>query len=164
MEIPKFFMTIEETGLSTWIRNDPFWAILSIHAIGMAIMIGACTVIAVRILGFSRELPLMPLQRLYGFVWAGFWIQVVSGMLLLIGYPTKSLTNWDFYVKLTLIAVGMILMSVIRKRVFGDPSLSEPDMMARGRTLAAVSLVVWFAVVTSARILAYTYDHILYPS
>jgi hypothetical protein len=164
MEIPKFFMTIEETGFSTWIRNDPFWAILSIHAIGMAIMIGACTVIAVRILGFSRDLPLMPLQRLYGFVWAGFWIQVISGLMLLIGYPTKSLTNWDFYVKLALIAVGMILMSKIRRRVFGDPSLSEPDMMARGRTLAAVSLVVWFAVVTSARILAYTYEHILYPS
>jgi hypothetical protein len=164
MEIPKFFMTIEETGFSTWIRNDPFWAILSIHAVGMAILVGACTVIAVRILGFSRDLPLMPLQRLYGFIWAGFWIQIVSGLLLLIGYPTKSLTNWDFYLKLVLIAVGMILMSMIRKRVFGDPSISETEMMVRGKALAACSLVVWVAVVTSARILAYTYEHILYPS
>jgi hypothetical protein len=164
MEIPKFFMTIEETGLSTWIRNDPFWAILSVHALGMAILVGACTVIAVRILGFSRDLPLMPLQRLYGFIWAGFWIQFVSGMLLLIGYPTKSLTNWDFYLKLVLIAVGMVLMSMIRKRVFRDATLSETEMMMRGKVLAACSLVVWFAVVTSARILAYTYEHILYPS
>ena len=69
----------------------------------------------------------------------GFWIQVVTGILLLIGYPTKSLTNWDFYLKLILIAFGMIVMHMIRKRVFSDPSMSESDMMIKGRALAMLS-------------------------
>jgi hypothetical protein len=163
LEIPRFFLTIEESGFSTWVRNDPFWAIISIHAIGMAALVGASTVIALRLLGIAPDLPLAPLERLYRFIWAGFWIQVVTGVLLLIGYPTKSLTNWDFYLKMVLIAVGMIVMQMIRRRVFSDSSMTEPDMMIKGRALAMWSLFFWLAVVTSGRMLAYTYTNITYP-
>ena len=163
MVIPHFFQTIEESGFSTWVRDSPFWAILSLHAIGMASLVGASTVIALRILGVAPDLPLAPLDRLYRFIWVGFWIQVVTGLMLLIGYPTKSLTNWDFYLKLVLIALGMTVMQMIRKRVFTDLSMSEADMMIRGRALAMSSLLLWLATVTSARILAYTYTNITYP-
>src|SRR4029453_5758023 len=97
MEVPHFFMTIEDSGISNWVRDNPFWAILSIHALGMAVLVGASTVISLRILGVAPDLPIAPLKRLYGAIWVGFWIQVISGVLLLIGYPTKSFTNLDFY-------------------------------------------------------------------
>jgi hypothetical protein len=163
MEIPRFFLTIEESGFSTWVRDSPFWAIISIHAVGMAAMVGASMIIGLRLLGIAPDLPLAPLARLYRFIWGGFWIQVITGVLLLIGYPTKSLTNWDFYLKMVLIAFGMIVMHLIRKRVFSDPAMSEADMMIRGRALAMWSLLCWLAVVTSARMLAYTYTNITYP-
>ena len=163
MAIPHFFLTIEESGLSNWVRDNPFWAILSIHALGMAVLVGASTVIALRLLGFAPDLPLAPLRRLYGFVWIGFWIQVVSGMLLLIGYPTKSFTNPNFYIKLILIALGMIAMQRLRNRVFSDPGMSESDMMIRGKALAIWSLLFWFGVITAGRMLAYTYTYISYP-
>jgi hypothetical protein len=163
MEIPHFFDTIEKSGFSMWVRDNPFWAILSIHAIGMAALVGASMVIALRLLGVAKDLPIAPLDRLYRFIWVGFWVQVVTGLMLLIGYPTKSLTNWDFYLKLVLIAIGMVVMHSLRKRVFSDPSLSESEMMLRGKVLAIASLVVWTATVTSARVLAYTYTNITYP-
>jgi hypothetical protein len=163
MEIPHFFDTIEKSGFSMWVRDNPFWAILSIHAIGMAALVGASMVIALRILGVAPDLPIAPLEKLYRFIWFGFWVQVITGLMLLIGYPTKSLTNWDFYVKLVLIAFGMIAMHLLRKRVFSDPSLSEAEMMSRGKVLAICSLVFWAATVTSARVLAYTYTNITYP-
>ena len=162
--IPHFFLTIEESGLSMWVRDNPFWAILSVHALGMAILCGASLIVALRLLGIPRDLPLAPLKRLYSYIWVGFWIQVVSGLLLLIGYPTKSLTNPDFYLKLALIAAGMIVMVMLQKRVFADPGLSEKDMMSRGRALAILSLLFWAGVVTSGRLLAYTYTYISYPS
>jgi hypothetical protein len=84
-------------------------------------------------------------------------------MLLLIGYPTKSLTNPDFYLKLVLIAAGMAVMVMIKKRVFTDPGMSEKDMMLRGRALAIWSLLFWAGVVTSGRMLAYTYTNVSYP-
>ena len=163
MEIPHFFLTIEESGLSNWVRDNPFWAILSIHALGMALLVGASLVIALRLLGCAPDLPIAPLKRLYGFIWVGFWIQVVTGVLLLIGYPTKSFTNPDFYVKLVLIAFGMVVMQMLHRRVFSDPRMSEADMMVKGKALAILSLVFWAGVVTSARLLAYTYTNISYP-
>jgi hypothetical protein len=161
--IPHFFLTIEETGLSMWVRDNPFWAILSVHALGMALLVGASLVVALRLLGIPPDLPLAPLKRLYSLIWVGFWIQVVSGMLLLIGYPTKSLTNFDFYIKLVLIAAGMVAMVMLKKRVFADPGMSEKDMMLRGRALAIWSLLFWAGVITSGRMLAYTYTYISYP-
>ena len=161
---PRFFLTIEESGLSMWVRDSPFWAILSIHAIGMALLVGASTVVALRILGVVPELPLAPLKRLYVFIWIGFWIQVISGVLLLVGYPTKSLMNPDFYLKMVLIVAGMIVMQMLRHRVFNNSTLTELEMIAQGKLLAWCSLVLWFATVTSARLLAYTYTYASYPS
>jgi|SRR5262252_3634974 len=161
--IPHFFATIEDSGLSMWVRDNPFWAILSAHAVGMAILVGASFILALRLLGIPPDLPLAPLKRLYSFIWVGFWIQVVSGLLLLIGYPTKSFTNLDFYLKLVLIAAGMVVMVMLKKRVFADPALSEKDMMLRGKALAICSLLLWTGVVTSGRLLAYTYTNISYP-
>jgi hypothetical protein len=163
MEIPQFFKILEESGLSMWVRDNPFWAILTIHALGMAMLVGASTIIGLRILGVAPAVPLAPLRRLYGMIWAGFWIQVVSGSLLLIGYPTKSFTNLDFYLKLILIAFGMVAMQMLKKRVFSDANMSESDMMVKGKALAIWSLLFWLAAVTSARMLAYTYTYISYP-
>jgi hypothetical protein len=163
MEIPHFFQTLEESGLSMWVRDNPFWAILSIHALGMAMLVGASAIVALRILGVAPSLPIAPLQKLYGVIWAGFWVQIVSGLLLLIGYPTKSFTNYDFYLKLVLIAFGMVATLKLKTRVFTDPNRSESDMMASGKTMAILSLFFWLAAVTSARMLAYTYTYVSYP-
>ena len=155
------FKAIEETGLSIWIRESDsvfsFWFILSVHAIGMGLLVGASVLIGLRILGLAPDLPLAPLERFYRFIWVGFWIQVVSGILLLIGYPTKSLTNPLFYVKLTLIGLAMASMQMLRNRVFADSSLSEAAMVAKGRVFAVSSLIFWVGAVTAGRLLAYTY-------
>jgi hypothetical protein len=157
------FLKIEESGLSMWVRDNPFWAILSLHALGMALLVGASAVIALRLLGIASDLPIAPLQRLYSIIWIGFWIQVVSGVLLLVGYPTKSFTNPDFYLKIVLIGLGMFVMQKLRKRVFGDPGMSESDMMIKGKALAVWSIIFWIGVVTSGRMLAYTYTCISSP-
>ncbi len=152
---------VEQTGLSMWIRESDsflaFWLILSVHAIGMGVLVGASLLIDLRILGVAPDLPLAPFKKLYRFIWEGFWIQVVSGILLLIAYPTKSLTNVDFYLKLTLIGLGVAFMQIIKKRVFSDSIASETAMMANGRVFAIWSLIFWVGAVTAGRLLAYTY-------
>jgi hypothetical protein len=158
------FKAIEGTGLSVWIRESDsffaFWLILSAHAIGMGLLVGASVLIGLRILGFAPDLPLAPLTRFYRYLWVGFWIQVASGLLLLIAYPTKALTNPLFYVKLTLIGLAMVSMQMLRNRAFADPGLNEATMMARGRIFAIWALVLWVAAVTAGRFLAYTYTYL----
>lgn len=166
MAVPLIFKTIEESGLSTWIRDSPsifaFWFIISLHAIGMGLLVGASAIIDLRILGVAKDLPLFPLKGLYRIIWIGFAIQVVSGTLLLIAYPTKALTNPDFYLKLTLVALAVVVMQKLKTKVFEDASLSDSTMMMKGRALAMWSLLLWFGVVTSGRMLAYTYVYIKY--
>src|SRR5262245_53409195 len=140
LAVPLIFKTIEESGISSWIRDSPsffaYWFILSFHALGMGLLVGASVIIDLRVLGVARELPLSPLKGLYGIIWTGFWIQVASGLLLLVAYPTKALTNPDFYLKLLLIGLAVAFMQRLRKRILDDPSLSEPEMMFKGKTLA----------------------------
>jgi len=166
LAVPIIFKTIEESGISSWIRDSPsifaYWFILSLHAVGMGLLVGASVVIDLRLLGVAKDLPLSPLKGLYRIIWVGFWIQIVSGALLLIAYPTKALTNPDFYIKLTLIGIAVTMMMSIKKRVFADTTLSDSDMMLRGKALAVWSLVLWAGAVTAGRLLAYTYNYLKY--
>ncbi len=109
MELPLFLRTIEETGISTWIRESPsLWAfplILTAHTFGLVLLVGPSAVIDLRLLGFAPDVPLAPLKRLFKFMWVGFWLNAASGLVLLLGYPTKAVTNPVFYIKLTLIGL-----------------------------------------------------------
>jgi hypothetical protein len=163
---PLFLQTIEDTGFSTWLRESEspfaFYFILLFHTFGLALLVGANMIVDLRLLGFARGIPLAPLKRLFLIMWTGLAINTVTGILLVIAYPTKSLTNVDFYVKLTLIGFAVWVMLRL-SRVFGEAALSEEAMMARGVTLARWSLFLWFGAITAGRLLAYTYKYLTFP-
>ena len=168
MALPLFLQTIEDTGFSTWLRESEspfaFYFILLFHTFGLALLVGANAVVDLRLLGVARGIPLAPLRRLFRIMWMGFAVNAVTGILLVIAYPTKSLTNPDFYIKLALIGFAVWVMQRLKSRVFEDPSLSEESMMARGVTLAKWSLFLWFGAITAGRLLAYTYKYLTFPS
>jgi hypothetical protein len=165
---PLFLQTIEDTGFSTWLRESEspfaFYFILLFHTFGLALLVGANVVVDLRLLGVARGIPLAPLQRLFRIMWIGFSINAVTGVLLVIAYPTKSLTNLDFYIKLAVIGFAVWVLQRLKSEVFADATLSEAEMMARGATLAKWSLFLWFGAITAGRLLAYTYKYLTYPS
>jgi hypothetical protein len=167
LALPLVLRTIEGTSFSTWMRETEspfgFYFILFIHTVGLALLVGANAVIDLRLLGVARQIPIAPLKRFFGIMWLGFWINVTSGVLLLFAYPTKSLTNPDFYIKLTLIGFAVWIMSRMQARVFGDVSLDETAMVAKGATLAKWSLFLWAGAITAGRLLAYTYRYVTFP-
>jgi len=167
LTLPLILRTIEESGFSAWMRESEspfaFYFVLLFHTFGLALLVGANAVIDLRLLGIQREIPLMPLKRLFGIMWVGFAINAASGVLLLIAYPTKALTNPIFYIKLVFIAVAVWVMTRIKGQVFGDTSSSETAMMGRGKTLAKWSLVLWIGAITAGRLLAYTYNYLIFP-
>ena len=153
-----FFIWLETSALSIWVRESPsvfaFPTVLSFHTLGMGIVAGLSAAIDLRILGFAPQVPLAQTKRYYPWLWLGFWLNAVSGVVLLIGYPTKALTNPVFYGKLLCVALGVTMQMLIRRRVLNDDARTVP---ARGKMLAAASLVLWAAAITSGRFLAYTY-------
>ena len=149
-----FTAWIESTAFSDWVRGAPtvfaFPAILSCHTVGMGLSAGINAAIAFRILGVAPNVPILEMKRFLPIMWFGFWLNFASGIVLLIGYPTKALTNPDFYLKLALIAGGVWLVGIIRDRLESVP-----------KGLAIASLVCWAGAITSGRFLAYTYRHLM---
>jgi hypothetical protein len=160
-----FFLSIEHSPLSVWLRESTtIWAfpfVLILHTVGLAFLVGVNVAIDARALGGAMGVPLISLRRYYRVMWAGFWINAFSGVLLLIAYPTKALTNPLFYLKLTLIAVGLVLAVKIRVYVMGGTVGATDSAPRHLRTLAAVSLLVWLAGITAGRLLAYTCSRLM---
>ena len=166
MAVPLFLNTLEQSSLSTWLRESPsvfgFYFILVLHTIGLALVVGPNAAIDLRLLGVAADIPLPPLRGWFNLMWLGLAINFTSGIFLVLAYPSKAFTNPDFYIKLTLVGFATWTLQRIRRQVFDDSSLSETAMLARGKTLAVWSLVLWAGVITAGRLLAYTCSYLVY--
>jgi hypothetical protein len=166
--VDPFFIWVETSRLSTWLREEPslmvFPFILILHTVGLAFLVGANVAIDARVLGLARRIPLDSLRRYYLAMWAGFWVNAFSGVLLLIAYPTKALTNPLFYGKLALIAVALYLARVIRLHMMEGVVSAGVLAPPRLRMLAAASLAVWGLSIFSGRFLAYTCTRLMVES
>jgi hypothetical protein len=160
----EYFDWIERTGLSVWIREDSAWAfpiILILHTVGLAFLVGANVALDARILGVAQGVPLAAMLPFFHAMWLGFWVNAISGVLLLAAYPTKALTNPVFYAKLTLIAIGLAHARWIRTQILGNPAFGGTHPPATAKMLSAAALACWLAAVTAGRLLAYTYTHLM---
>jgi hypothetical protein len=155
-----FFLWLEATGLSTWLREEPsIWGfpfILILHTVGLAFLVGANVAIDARVLGLARGVPLLSMRRYYRAMWAGFWVNAFSGVLLLLAYPTKALTNPVFYAKLLLIAAALAIGSSIRRHMLLGEIAAGVRAPQPVKVLAAASLACWAMSITAGRFLAYT--------
>jgi hypothetical protein len=168
LALPLFLQSIETSSFSTWMRESDspfaFYFVLLFHTFGLSLLVGGNSLVDLRLLGFFRSIPLAPLKKLFRIMWVGFGINATTGLLLLISYPTKALTNPDFYIKLTIIGLAIWVLVRLQKDVFSDTTVTEADMMARGATLAKWSLLLWVGAISAGRLLAYTYKYITFPS
>ena len=155
-----FFIWLEGSTFSTWLREAPsimvFPFILILHTVGLAFLVGANVAIDARVLGIARGMPLLSLRRYYRAMWAGFWVNAVSGVLLLIAYPTKALTNPVFYAKLGMIAAALYMASLIRRQMLGGAAPADVPAPPRLKMLATASLAAWVVSIFAGRFLAYT--------
>jgi type IV secretory pathway TrbL component len=94
-------------------------------------------------------------------MWLGLGVNALSGVVLLIAYPAKALTNPVFYVKLLLVVLGVYAAQRINRVVFpGGVAVTEAVTIATKRW-AAISIVTWAGTVLTGRLLAYT-NHVLF--
>ena len=148
---------LSNTPLAVWAReSDSVWGyptVLFLHTLGLGILVGLTTAVDFRVLGFGDRLPLAPMEKFFRFIWLGFWINAASGIGLLIITPTK-LVNPAFFVKMTLIAAGVVDMWFLKRRAFGDAQQTE-SVSASAKVLAASSLLIWAGAITAGRLMAY---------
>jgi hypothetical protein len=152
-------LRVEQSGICQWIRSTDsifgYYGILTVHAIGMGIAVGINACVDLRVLGFAPAVPLAPMEKFIPFLWLGFWMNAVSGTILLATDATHKLVNPDFYVKMLFIALALVILQRLRADVFRDPRVDAVPASTKARILAIASLACWLAAIIAGRLLAY---------
>ena len=157
----RFFDGLEHSALSMWIKESmSLWPYdilcLSAHAVGMALLVGFSSAIALRLVGFAPSIPMAPMRKFVPVIYAGFWINALSGTGLFITYPVKAVTNPIFYVKMLGVVAAIGCVRRIRHETFGTPDRTgDPASLARARRPAEALLFIWPVTITAGRLLAY---------
>ena len=153
-----FLHALQNSAFSAWVvGSDTIWAypmILTTHTVGLGIVVGAAVIVDLRLLGVGPAIPLDEVKRVFPIFWVGFFINLVSGVMLFVSEAEDKAAQPVFLVKLLLIAIGVVVTARIRSRLFGGGS--PPTRAAStGRTLAFTSLVVWGGAIVAGRLMAY---------
>jgi hypothetical protein len=149
---------------SDWLSSTAFsqsiqittWAIpliQTVHIICLALLFASALVFTLRIAGrglASEPLPLLA-SRFTRAIWYMLVLLLLSGTLLIIAEPGRTITNPVFYAKMTMLVVVIAItvwLAAVARRQFERPS---------GFHVVAGSLgiLLWIAIMFAGRLIAY---------
>jgi hypothetical protein len=89
-------------------------------------------------------------------VWAGFWVNALTGVVLLAINGTEFLRNPTFYVKMGTIVLAVVCLRRLRRQVFGDlKNLDRRPIPTNAKVLAGALLALWTVATVAGRLTAY---------
>jgi hypothetical protein len=149
---------LESNPLSVWVHESPsVWAqptVLTLHTMGMAVLVGASWVLDLRLLGISRNVPLSAFRWVFPTVVIAFIVNLVTGLLLFAGRATTWGTSIPFLIKICLVIASAATLLPIRSHVL-QSGPEQREVSGNVRLLAVASILAWSAAITAGRLLAY---------
>lgn len=158
-----FLARIEETGFSIWLRESDwgFFTALTFHSLALATVVGINLAINLRVLGFAHRVPINLMNRFLPVMGIGLVVVVISGVLLLIAYPAKALTNVVFYLKIAAIIAALLITQHFNKTLMQPSNQGIAEIDSKQKKLAVAALVLWIISISAGRFLAYTHSVLL---
>jgi hypothetical protein len=154
-----FLMWLENTGFAEWIRVSTvgYPLMITLHSIGLAIMVGLSVALDMRLLGWFKGVPYTSLYKLLGVAWIGFIINFISGAALFTSQAASNYAhNTQFWLKMAFVVLGAILVGwtqvVIKRDAQGWTAALAP---AGVRGLAWATIAAWAAATITGRLIAY---------
>lgn len=154
-----FLIRLQDSALGIWVAES-IWGypiVLSTHAVGMALVVGTAMMINFRILGFARHVPIAFFDNLSVFAWTGVTLNVLSGLMLFCGDPTKFFYHPVFWIKISLIILGILSLRsalwIIRSTTWSLAGM--PEAPGGAKILATLSVVFWPCAIIAGRLIAY---------
>jgi hypothetical protein len=153
---------LQGTSLAVWIRDSLFVfpLIESAHVVGLTLVFGTIAIVDLRLLGLASTHR--SFQRLASdtLKWTGgaLVLAALTGLLMFMTNASVYFHNGYFRAKVVLLALAAINALVfevtVRRSVQRwDRAPSAPPL---GRAVAAVSLVIWLAVIVTGRMIGFT--------
>lgn len=151
-----------DEGVLLWLENSfigkivsgTIWGypiILSLHAVGMAIVVGISLMLLIRVLGFGAAIPVTTMRPYWRVAVGGFVLNLVSGAALFCESATELFFNWAFWTKL-----GFVFLSLILTWRLVHICIARSDeILPNHRRLAIVATATWIAAIISGRLIGY---------
>ena len=150
---------LEMLPLSVWVHESPsIWAqptVMTFHTMGMGVLVGACWILDLRLLGVVPTVPLSAFRWVFRAVGIALVVNLITGVLLFLARATLWGTACPFLIKILLVVASAATVLPLRSYVLqSDPGQTE--VSSRAKMLALISIAAWAAAITSGRLLAYT--------
>ena len=160
----QFAEWLATTSPSVYIQNNNAWAIpaiQSIHIVGIAIVMGAVFMIYLRALGWAgMDQTLRENVNRFGpwLTW-GLYLQLATGILMVIGEPVRELVTFSFWAKMFLVADMTLLAIAFQSSVRKHELRWEEAIKHRAvQGLMIFTFLIWAFIIVLGRLIAY--DHV----
>ena len=151
--------------LGELVRGSGVWtyAILNLgHILGISTLFGSIAVLDLRLLGFSRTIPVRSLAK-HVLPWtaASFLLIVPSGLMMFTAHATEFIDSPVFVLKMCLIMAAGLNAALFHAITLRTADVWDSEDMRRlppppsARISAAISLLLWISVIACGRLLAY---------
>src|SRR5687768_6645830 len=108
------------------------WAIpllQSIHIVTIGVVFVSSLVIALRVLGKMRaDEPFTAVwARFAPWIWIGLVVMAVTGVLLVVGEPIREFITLSFWVKMALVAIGVVSTTLLGRSLLPVKASAPPE-------------------------------------
>jgi len=134
-----------------------FAAAQAIHFMGLSVLLGAVTLLDLRILGLARNVAIARLFGLIPLALVGFGVQLITGVIMFSADPSRYWSNPGFRIKMLLIVLAGLnalwfwLLEHRRLQQLQPFTAAPPS----AQVVAAISILVWILVIAFGRFLPY---------
>jgi hypothetical protein len=135
-------------------------ALQTIHILSVAVVFSSAVLVDLRLWRLlNRDVPLPEVARRFlPAIWPVLLVLLITGSLLIIGEPKRSLLNSAFYLKMALLAVAIVLTAWLQWSLSSSPNFWDKNRGRRmaGQFAATLSIMVWCGILFAGRWIAYT--------
>lgn len=158
MNAPAWAASLEASGFAEWVRSAglAYAAVNLVHLLGLALLIGPMLLLDLRILGATRRFPAHQVSAaLTPWLLVGLCLLLPSGFALFSADAVPLLANDTFLTKMALLACALINAGLFRLLWNGRLRDWNARPARFGQMQALLSIVLWLAVATCGRLIAY---------
>jgi len=154
-----FLNWLESTSYAEWILvSATGWPLmLTIHAVGLAIIVGIVFSLNLRLLGLYEAIPFTALHDLMRIAWVGIVFNVFTGLSIFTTQASSYVTSIPFLLKMLFIVLGIVNLVYTQKYLKREAGAWQAAGTAPriAVMLAGSSLFLWVMAVVTGRLIAY---------
>lgn len=146
-----FWLEDSIVGLTVSSTQWGYPIVLSLHAIGMATLVGVALMLTTRVLGYAPFIPVTSMAAYWRVALGGFFLNLVSGTALFCGNASELFFNLAFRIKIVLVFTGLALTWRLVQICINRTD----DVSVAHRRLAAAAMTTWIVAIIFGRLIGY---------